>query len=259
PWAEEVTELTPLYEDAAAVIRANDPSAILFLCPRTAASAGAPSFLPKPTYDNFAYAPHFYDALVAVLGFWLGNPTDQAFARMAAKAAEWDAPWLLGEFGAPGPGGNARGYVDHLYSRLNATLASGTQWVYTPGWTEAAKDGWNLEDFSIVDGMGATRPNFRVRPFPRRTAGEPTKLSVRDPQGAVQAGLDYRWEHDPALGATEIFAPKDLFRAGAPVVKAEGVSCAYDGAGSLLTCASESAGAKRVLVRSCEPRWGECD
>lgn len=262
PWSnDEAAELLPLYEDATAVVRARDPSAILFLCPRTVTSAGAWSYLPKPSFDNVAYAPHFYDPLVAVFGAWLGNPADRAFAGMAAKAAEWGGvPWLLGEFGGQGPGRNIRGYVDHLYAQLNARFASGTQWVYTPGWTEEAKDGWNVEDFSIVDGDGNPRPNFRVRPFPRRTAGTPGKLFVRDPEGSRTAAFDYRWEHDPAAGATEVFLPKALFGAFPPLVKTEGdaLSCAYDGAGVVMTCASPSPGPKRLRARACVPAWGEC-
>ncbi|MCA9770835.1 MAG: hypothetical protein KC466_00410, partial [Myxococcales bacterium] len=183
------------------------------------------------------------------------------FARMTAKAADWGVPMLLGEYGATPTAGNVRAYVDELYRQLDKALASGTQWVYTPGWDPALKDGWNGEDFSIVDDTGATRANFRVRPFPRAVAGEPTAIRVTY-QGFLKANsIEVEWMHDPALGETEIFAPKDaLFPDGMTFTQTEGddLACAYDAEERFIHCTSSVAGPKRFKIRGCVELFGLC-
>ena len=135
PWANEVSELGPLYEDAAVAIRAVIPSAILFLGGQVLTSSGTQSQLPRPTFTNFAYSPHFYDPLAIALSAWGGltTLTDLGFSTMNTKATGWNVPLFLGEFGIPAgaPGGLA--YVDLIYERLDDYQASGTYWNFTPG------------------------------------------------------------------------------------------------------------------------------
>lgn len=268
PGGDEATQIGPFYEAAAAALRAVDASAILFVSPGALTSTGMDTKLPRPAFSNYAYAPHYYDALVFLIGAWNGNEAVAPFEQMRARAASWGVPLLLGEFGAPPATDGVAGYLDMLYRQLDDGFHSGTQWVYTPGWTDAAKDGWNQEDFSIVDGKGRLRANFRPRPYPRRVAGTPTAFSVpedrddSDEDGGVTDGVvTLSWQHDPAAGATVLYLPEDLF-GGAPmsVLVSGDLSCTRDG--RLLSCTSTTAGAKTVRVvpshRRCGLTGAEC-
>ncbi|MBI3544808.1 MAG: cellulase family glycosylhydrolase [Deltaproteobacteria bacterium] len=139
PWGDEKKELSPLYEDVARAIRSEDPTAILFLEPvlLTVTGLQRESWLERPHFDNYAYSPHYYDAVAAATQhYFKENPfTDLVFDRMSRKPREWGVPMFLGEFGAYAKTGNVRAYVDHQYEKLDAILGSGAQWNYSPGWT----------------------------------------------------------------------------------------------------------------------------
>ena len=178
PGGDELTQISPLYEDAAIAVRAVDPTAILFLSPDVLTSSGQASHLPKPTFGNCVFSPHYYDTGVAVFHQWNGTDAKPVFDSMVAVSTAWAAPLLLGEYGAPADTEEGDAYLTSLHALLDGALASDTQWVYTPGWTDAFKDGWNGQDYSITDDHGARRANFRPRLYARRIAGTPTRVSV---------------------------------------------------------------------------------
>ena len=249
PWGWEQCEIWPLYEDAAAVIHSVDPTAILFLEPHAATSVGWwETSLPPPTFDNAVYAPHYYDPVVLAFRRYFGIPlaAEEAFERMSRTAAKWNVPLFVGEFGAPE--GTVRGidYIDLLYDRMNHHLASGCQWNYTPGWTPEAKDGWNDEDFSIVDDRGNRRGLFRIRPYVQRIAGTPFRIVATD------RSIDILWYHEAAKGATKLFAPRSvLFGSGEYVLERSSLDldCSYDDEERYLRCTAVSDGCKRIKLR----------
>ncbi|UCC31109.1 MAG: cellulase family glycosylhydrolase [Phycisphaerales bacterium] len=202
PWGTN-RELLSLYEKAAVVIRSRHPEAILFVSPHALVSDIAASNMSRPSFDNFAYAPHFYDSNIWLSNAWRGNDPGRRLNQHLNKAGEWDVPMLLGEFGGEPDTANIEGYIEAIYRWLDARFIGGTQWCYTPGWTEHAKDGWNGEDFSIVDNLGNIRANFMPRPYPQKTAGIPISF-VRS-----EDGFTYLWENNPTLGETELFVPPD--------------------------------------------------
>lgn len=251
PWGSEAAQIGPFYQDAAAALRGASKTAILFVEPRALASAGNPTELADPKIEGSAYAPHFYDASVLLFKSWSNIPPDKPWGFMLGTAEAWGVPLLIGELGAPAGTASVDGYLDALYSRLDESFASATQWVYTPGWTVASKDGWNDEDLSIVDDQGRLRDNFRVRPYARRVAGEPTSAHITrsDDIGANQ--IDLRWENEPSAGETEIFAPIDsLFGGRGALIEATGDGLACSLGGSLVTCSSAEAGPMKVVVRA---------
>lgn len=250
PWGDEITELPVFHEEAAAAVRKVSPEAIVFVSPHALTSAGTPTELPAPAFGNFAYSPHFYDASVVLFDSWSGFEPDDAFAGMNGKAEEWGVPLFLGEFGAPGPTEDGAEYMDMLYRRLDEGLASGAQWVYSPAWSEEAKDGWNDEDFSIVGAAGETRDNFRVRAYPAKVSGAPGLFRVNPAAAPGDRSIEVEWEHDPETGATEIFVPAQaIFGADEVAVEGTGAGLACEVEGSWVTCSSTTAGAMRVVVR----------
>ncbi len=239
PWGWEASELGPLYEEIAGVVRAQHPGAILFIEGHASTNNGAiQTLLEPPSFGNFAYAPHFYETAVITSHLFSGLPTatDLGFWTMTGKADEWGVPLFVGEFGTHGDTWGAEDYVALQYSRLDEHLASGAQWNWTPAWNETDLDGWNDEDLSILDASGAVRPNFAIRPQPHRFAGVPTGFTVGD--GSVSVS----WTHDPGLGATSIFVP------GSSPDVSGGADCAFDAATQLLSCTADAAGEVTVEV-----------
>jgi endoglycosylceramidase len=240
PWGDEVEELAPLYLDVAAVIQAGHPSALLFLEGHVSTNMGLQTRLPRMAIANVVYTPHYYKPLPVILNRWHGacQNIDRAFAHMNATAESWNVPLFLGEFGIPVDVDRAGDYIATLYDRLDASLASGAHWNYTPTWTEEARDGWNGENFNILRRDGTPRPNFRLRPYPRLTAGVPLRFVYQEPQPAAQGpSLEFIWDHCPERGATELFVPTLLFPPGSAVsVQPTDVACQYDAHRQVLVC-----------------------
>ena len=212
PWADEAGELDPLHEDEAVAIRARHPSAILFVAGHASTGSGLQTRLPRPRFANFAYAPHYYMPLAMLRKAWDGNarPIDRAFATMEGKAAEWGVPLFVGEYGIGAEAKRGGDYVAAVLDDLDAVLGSGAQWCYTPHWTPERRDGWNMEDFSIVDDHLRPRPNVRPRPRPLKVAREPTRDHFQPP-GPLPARLEFSWDAVADRGATELIGPSSLF------------------------------------------------
>jgi endoglycosylceramidase len=225
PWGEETRELAPLYRDAARVIRAQDPSSILFIEPQVFLTTFGfrKSQLPQPDFANFVFAPHYYDPVAAALNawsYWRAGITKHAFGELIAKASQLGAPLFIGEFGQSGTMGNARAFSDYQYDELDSHFLSATQWNYTPSWSAERRDGWNHEDMSIVDGDGKLRTGFYPRPFAQAVAGAPvSQLELRDRLGEF-ASYELRWKQSASPGAadalqneTTLYFPREILAA----------------------------------------------
>jgi endoglycosylceramidase len=249
PWGWETSEIGPLYEAVAKVIRAAHPKAILFIEGHLTTNGGAiQTLLDKPKFDNFAYAPHFYDAAMLASHAWSGlsTVTDFAFQNMRAKAKQWNVPLFIGEFGADANTIGGAAYMDLQYRRLDETFASAAQWNYTPGWTPENKDGWNDEDLSVVDSKGMLRANYRIRPYPSRIAGQPKAF--------VETAdlVSLTWQHRPAAGVTTVFVPvDDLWPGNDPTTetKGDGLGCQFDNMSRYVTCTSQTEAEMKVTIR----------
>jgi endoglycosylceramidase len=180
-------------------------------------------------------------------------PINHAFTQMSGQSERWDCPLFLGEFGVAAGAKNAGPYVDAIYDRLDASLASGAQWNLTPGWDARRKDGWNGEDFSIVDAEGNLRPNFRPRPYPRLTAGIPTRFEYRESSpSAGGRALLFTWDHSPERGETVIALPEGLFRPRTRVeITPTNVDVSHDPAQRALVCRASFTGP--ITLRLSEP------
>ena len=252
PWGDERLEIGPLYRDAAAAVRAADPSAIIFVEGHASTNTGRQTRLERPTFENLAYAPHYYHPATIWNKSWRGGTAaiDRAFANMEEKAAEWGVPLFLSEFGAPADAVAAGGYTASLHDHLDENLASGAQWNYSPTWNPRDKDGWNGEDFNILDPSGSPRPNFNERPYPRKVAGTPVTFRYREATPPRRDHvLEFTWDHHPGRGVTEIFLPSRLFpRHSSPVIDGAGATCHRDETGQLLICRATRPGIVRVRL-----------
>lgn len=243
PWGTD-SELKNLFESVGAAIRERDPERILFVPPHALVSSGAPANnIPKLSFSNVVYAPHFYDPSVVTLGAWLGNSPSGPLNKMLNKSKSWNAPMLLGEYGANHSVSNVTNYIEALYTWLDANFVSGTQWNYTANWTTAKKDGWNAEDLSIVDGNGQLRPKlFKPRPYPQQTAGTPVSFK------RTSKGFTYSWNQNPALGETVFFLPSG-YDSG-KYINYNGtqaaISCSVNG--QKMTCLGTQAGKASVTL-----------
>lgn len=254
PWGDEVTEIGPLYEDAAKSIRKASPDAILFVSPRALTSAGNPTELVKPTFSNFVYSPHFYDASVVLFDSWSGVLPDTAFGMMDGTAAAWGVPLFLGEFGASGITVDGDKYMQTMYDHLDAHLSSSAQWVYTPDWTSTKFDGWNNENFSIVDSQSKLRSNFVYRPFPMAVAGEITAFKYEPATLPESSRVTLEWDSDSAAGETVLYAPTAVFL-DTPVIEVTGeMACSID-EDQRIRCVATATGAMKLVVST--PPVGE--
>ncbi len=254
PWGDERGHLAHLYRDEARALLDAHPSAILFVQGHIRTNCGFGTQLPRPEHGQVVYAPHYYCPISHALRRWHGTRfhLGRAFATMEATAREWDVPLFLGEFGMCAEFPRAGDYVRAFYDHLDAGLASGAQWNFSPRWNPESLDGWNAEDFSILGPSGLRRSNFDPRPYPRATAGTPKlfRYEAREAPGQPRR-LEFEWNHNPALGETEIFVPASLFPSGSEVAVQGSngdASCQHHPRRQVITCRSSAAGPIRLQV-----------
>ncbi|MGE0174542.1 MAG: cellulase family glycosylhydrolase [Oligoflexales bacterium] len=242
PWGFEGTELIDLYEDAEKRIRSVDPKAIIFVGPHAATNSGVvPTFLRKPKFKNFAYAPHYYNPILMSTQVWANIPPVSVglFQLIQTAHLRFNVPFYLGEFGVTVETMNHEAYINSVYDNFDKDFLSGAQWNYTPRWTYEYKDGWNLENYSVSDDRGNLRSNFPIRPYPVFIAGQPKSFRWNGKVAKLE------WVNNPALGATEVFAPSSLTGSWQTNPSA---SCSYSETTQRLRCKSSHNGLVTLSV-----------
>lgn len=254
PWGDETSEITPLYFDAQKVIQKEDPSAILFIEPQILSLIGlsTPSQIPVSHFDNAVFAPHFYDGLTVGTGhFNRADPTTKRlFKQLPYQAEDWNVPLFVGEFGGDQSISNVDEFVEYQYDLLDRAYASATQWGYTPTWNPVHKDGWNDENYSIVDQNGALRKNFKIRPYPQKVSGFPGRFRVKHTGALGITSVELSWYNDPHTGETELSVPTAaIFGSRKFSIQTFGddLRCSFNGELTRLTCHSPHSG--NALVR----------
>jgi hypothetical protein len=162
-----------------------------------------------------------------------------------------DIPTLIGEIGIPFDLNNRKAYktgdfsdqekaLDRSLRALDDAMLSYTLWNYTSDNTNARGDMWNDEDLSLFSRDQQSDPNdinsggravrAFVRPYPLKTAGEPTLIEF-DPWSAR---FVFEFKDDPTIQApTEIFLPSFHYGSGCQVIVSNG-SYEIDAAKQLL-------------------------
>ncbi|CAL8464543.1 g4078 [Coccomyxa elongata] len=266
PYGDEETEIGPLYEDAAKRIRKYDKKAILFIEPQIYKGAGRRTNLPQPTFDNYVVAFHYYGQTRHPM---IVLPFEQALGTWSNQTGTWDVPIFFGEFGAntdrnPDTADfQAPNYISMFYDELDQRLLGGTQWGWTDDFNDKTKDGWNAENFSIVDQRRNMRSNFAVRPYPKAIAGNPGQFKV----DSIEKVMQLSWEVTTATlaagaasggqGATTvIFAPVQGFFAvpkasqlDIQVTPANGLTCSFSSDWLIYSCLASKAGSYSLVIQ----------
>jgi len=174
-----------------------------------------------------------------------------AVFRHEANVAMGGVPTLLGEFGIPfdlhqpallrrADEMLATRALDRSFRALEANLMNGTLWNYSPDNTFEIGDSFNGEDLSIFTQSERAQPQdihsggralrAVIRPYPRATAGKPTRVYFDWHARA----FEFSFEHDDTIAApTEIFVPTFQYPRGARVTVSDG-SFEYNAARQIL-------------------------
>lgn len=159
------------------------------------------------------------------------------------------APVLLGEFGIPFDLHNERVLraadellttraLDRSFRALDANEMSGTLWNYSADNVHGRGDAFNGEDLSIFCrseqkdptdiNSGGRALRAVVRPYPRATAGTPSKIKY----DWLTRHFEFEFRHDSAITApTEIFVPAYPYKDGCLIQVSDG---SYEMRGSIL-------------------------
>ncbi|WFC96549.1 hypothetical protein MBRA1_003210 [Malassezia brasiliensis] len=234
--------------------------------------ASAP-MIPKAQPANLVYGPHFYDLNVLFFKAYRGMSVNvQGLSRgmfilcalyfgarglarnyyyqlrqltQRGYAALGEVPIVVGEVGipfdvndtlrrTPGDYSVQRTLLSALVSALERNLISFTLWNYNPANTVEHGDGWNQEDFSLVnfEARAADRQNVRahetlyrggraldavLRPYACKVAGIPVSTAW----DAQRRTLRFSWRNGPEAcrAPTEVYVPEYLFCDHAPQVQ----------------------------------------
>lgn len=165
--------LPPFYDRIAAVIEA-EAGAAAIVCDEPVSATADVQYLARPNHPRFAYGPHYYDG-ATMLGI---GPLDAARIRTAvtsvlARTAPWNAPVILGEFGAPNSVSFKSDYLAAIFDSLDAARASALLWDVS-----LSTQKWNNEDFGPLtpDATELAWAPLLDRPFPRAIDGTVTSF-----------------------------------------------------------------------------------
>ncbi len=265
------------------MVRSVDKDAMIFLeaVPNTHSPEYAPGELTNTVYavhwydDMVLVLKRFfpwlgYDTLTDTIAFGAKKirrvfAGTHAIVKREAIEKMGGIPTLIGEIGIPFDLNGRKAYktgnfrdqekaLDRSLKALDDNLLSYTLWNYTSDNTNARGDMWNDEDLSLFSRDQQTDPKdinsggraVRVfaRPYPVKTAGEPTLLEF-DPFSGKFA---FEFKGDPALKApTEIYFPAVHYGKGYKVTVSDG-SYEVDTATQLLTYHAGSAEVHRVEI-----------
>lgn len=191
----------------------------------------------------------------------LNSPRQDAIERMG------NIPTIIGETGIPFDLNGKKAYrtgnfrtqekaFNRTFTGLEDNLLSYTLWNYTADNTNARGDKWNNEDLSLFSrdqqkdpgdiNSGGRAVRVFVRPFPIKTAGEPTRVEFNYRSGYFV----YEFKGDPAVTQpTEVFFPKVHYPHGAVVTVSDG-SFVIDADAQLLTYTAGDLSVHRIEIKA---------
>jgi endoglycosylceramidase len=162
------TVLPPLYDRIAAVIEA-EAGAAAIIGDEPVSSTADVQYLARPSHPRFAYGPHYYDgATMLNIGPLDPGRIRTAVSAVLARADAWNAPTILGEFGAPNAVTFKTDYLAAIFDALDTGRASALMWDVS-----LSTQKWNNEDFGplLPDRSELLWAGILDRPAPRAIDG----------------------------------------------------------------------------------------
>jgi endoglycosylceramidase len=160
--------LPTLYDRIAAVIE-TEAGAAAIIGDEPVSSTADVQYLARPGHPRFAYGPHYYDgATMLGIGPLDANRIRTAVLAVLARGAGWNAPTIVGEFGAPNSVSFKSDYLAAIFDALDANRASALLWDVSH-----SSQKWNSEDFGplLPDGTESAWAGILDRPAPRAVDG----------------------------------------------------------------------------------------
>jgi hypothetical protein len=247
--AFDVFFLQPLFERVGQAIQEVDPDAIIWIEPSNSGALLSETYMTKPEgVDQVVYAPHYYPDIYP---FWGFNMPERDFSIDEIQyrdytadletAAQWSTytlsniPVAFGEFGTywnykyKGEDWEEKGIeqsirndyslsaniLDNYYESYEKLFMSNFVWCYSTVNTYENGEGWNHEDFSVIDPQQEPRGALAYsRPYPKALSGKPISLRFYsdyhyyDPE---KGKPDPRREFELVFASKETNAPTVLF------------------------------------------------
>lgn len=215
-WVENY--MRPLVEDFYDVVMEERPDLIVFFGSAGTDTLSGNTVVLAPERDVIAFAPHFYDPVVYVMGTKLEQWDPPAVLdNFWRSGVDWNVPVLIGEMGCRTEQVHCDTYTRAVYETIDTYPMHATSWEYS-----ATKDDWNNEGFGLVEFGGGERPaaDEIVRVYPAEIGGEWESFSFD--RETLTASLRFGAE---AGASTEIVVPPRLFPDGFEIERLEGESC----------------------------------
>ncbi len=197
--------LSPFYEKIVPVVRSAAPAWLAFLEPSSARNLGGTTYLTRPTFGQYVYAPHSYDTDAEMGdGFPLAD-VPKIVSNIAALASEAQAlggPLWIGEYGGTASESGITEYMKATYDGAGAVAASTMYWAYDMGgYGLLNPDGTEAQP--LVDSV--------VRPYPERVAGDPIAWSFDEPSST----FTFRYHPSASIAApTIVSVPPRIYPGG---------------------------------------------
>ncbi len=206
----DMNYLSPFYDRVGQAILAVDPKAVFFLESSTGISSilGASNSLTTSMWDmsmtapphlaQLVYSPHYYADIYPFLGFnqpprdftleevrYRDYTSAEQSAMFLASHSLGNIPVVFGEFGTyfnfngiqssiADDYAISSALLNNYYEAFENLFQSNLVWCESKGNTYANGDGWNHEDFSIMDPNDEPRSQMAwSRPSVRALAGKP--------------------------------------------------------------------------------------
>ncbi len=193
----EFNYLDRFYTGVIDAIREVAPDQLVFYEPHVTTNWGSKSRLGVLPREGLAYAPHYYHPLVHEGLPYLGNSWN---IRLTMKRRDSEAnlakvPWILGEFGVMGDTEGMGEYLNDILRILDGRLAGWTYWCYDYG---------SSHGFGVIEDNGeeGLQLQYLVRPYARRIAGDPVKMSYSTNRNELYVEFD---RVEGVTGPTEIY------------------------------------------------------
>ena len=248
----------PFARRFARAMREVDPRALIFIeseasrrPPRWTEEDGRDAVFSPHWYDDLLLVKKRFSASMAVDSSVMKVVFGRGAVRRSlrgqlARVKRWareqagGIPTVLAEFGIPFDLQRGRAYttgdfraqeraLDRSFTAIEENLLDCLVWNYCADNTNARGDLWNGEDLSIFSrdqqadpsdiNSGGRALRALVRPYPRATAGEVTRMSFTMDSRVFE--MSFR--HDPGVSApTEIFVPRFQYPGGVQVAVSDG-------------------------------------